>query len=172
MFYRRRLPHWIPEDSIVFVTWGLAGSPAPHMPFQTRTPAQPPGSGPHWLKDPEIASIVAEAIQYGETRRQFYELYAWVITSNHVHLILQPDVAFPTITRWLKGRTSRIANRMLGRTGAPFWQDESFDHWIRSTDELLGLIDYVESNPVKAGLVQTPSEWPWSSARFRVPAQI
>jgi len=45
-------------------------------------------------------------------------LYAWVIM------------------RWLKGRTGRAANRIPGRTGIPFWQDESYDHWIRSGKEL------------------------------------
>jgi REP element-mobilizing transposase RayT len=158
MFHRRRLPHWIPEDSIVFVTWRLAGSPPPDLPFETKAFAQTPDPGPHWLKDARIAGMVANALQYGEKARQFYELYAWVIMSNHVHLVLRPFIDLPTILRWLKGRTSRIANRMLGRTGARFWQDESFDHWIRSTDELLGLIEYVEANPVKAGLVQTASE--------------
>jgi REP element-mobilizing transposase RayT len=67
----------------------------------------------------------------------------------------------------LKSRTSRVANQILGRTGKRFWQDESFDHWIRSQEELQELIGYVESNPVKAGLVEAGKEWPWTSARLR-----
>jgi REP element-mobilizing transposase RayT len=67
--------------------------------------------------------------------------------------------------RWLKGRTGRMANRILGRTGMPFWQEESFDHWVRSPEELQELIDYVERNPVKAGLVEAKQQWAWSSAR-------
>jgi len=63
-----------------------------------------------------------------------------------------------------QGRTSRVANRILGRAGTPFWQDESFDHWVRSAEELQDLIAYVENNPVKAGLVETAEEWKWSSA--------
>ena len=66
--------------------------------------------------------------------------------------------------RWLKGRTARKANCILQRTGMPFWQEESFDHWIRNSRELQGLIDYVENNPVKAGLVDAKDHWPWSSA--------
>jgi hypothetical protein len=62
---------------------------------------------------------------------------------------------------------SRVANRVLGRTGLPFWQDESYDHWIRSSDELQEIIVYVENNPVKAGLAEAAEHWPWSSARFR-----
>ena len=72
---------------------------------------------------------------------------------NHVHAIFRPYAGMPAIMRWLKGRTSRVANRILGRTGRAFWQDESFDHWIRSAQELQYLVDYVEDNPLKAGLV-------------------
>jgi REP element-mobilizing transposase RayT len=83
---------------------------------------------------------------------------------NHVHVIFQPRIAMPTIMRWLKGRTGRVANQLLGRTGTPFWVEESFDHWVRSAQELQGLIEYVENNPVKAGLVRAKEQWRWSSA--------
>jgi len=66
--------------------------------------------------------------------------------------------------RWLKGRTSRVANRILGRTGASFWQEESFDHWIRNSEEFSYLVQYVENNPLKAGLVEAKEQWRWSSA--------
>jgi len=121
-------------------------------------------SGPVWLQDPRIARVVADALLYGETVRRFYQLHAWVVMPNHVHTIFQPHVAMPTIMRWLKGRTGRVANQILGRTGTPFWQDESFDHWIRSAEELRNLIECVEDNPVKAGLVGTKERWRWSSA--------
>lgn len=123
-FYRRRLPHWIPERSIVFVTWRLAGS--------VGTPLR--------LLDAQIAAVVADALQHGRAVRHFYHLHAWVIMPDHVHVPWEPRVDLASIMRWLKGRTGRVANRILGRTGLPFWQDESFDHWIRSTEELRDLI--------------------------------
>jgi REP element-mobilizing transposase RayT len=83
---------------------------------------------------------------------------------NHVHAILQPHAAMPTVMRWLKGRTSRVADQILGRTGTALWQDESFDHWIRSAEELSDQIEYVENNPVKAALVGSKEQWRWSSA--------
>jgi REP element-mobilizing transposase RayT len=85
---------------------------------------------------------------------------------NHVHAVWEPHIPMPAIMRWLKGRTSRIANRVLGRSGQAFWQDESYDHWIRSASELDEVIKCVESNPVKAGLVSTAEQWLWSSARL------
>ena len=112
--------------------------------------------------------MLVNALQYGETARRFYHLYAWAIMPNHVHVILQPRIELPSVMRWLKGRTARKASRILGRTGVPFWQDESFDHWIRSDQELCDLIEYVEQNPVKAGLVQAAEQWPWSSAKYKI----
>jgi REP element-mobilizing transposase RayT len=117
-----------------------------------------------WLQDPRVACVVVNALLYGERVRRFYQLHAWVVMPNHVHGILRPHTALPTIMRWLKGRTSRVANQILGRTGTAFWQDESFDHWIRSAEELQYLIEYVESNPLKAGLVAAKEQWRWSSA--------
>jgi REP element-mobilizing transposase RayT len=64
----------------------------------------------------------------------------------------------------MKGPTARAANRALGRTGEPFWQKESYDHWVRNRQEFENIRAYIENNPVKAGLVRTPEEFPWSSA--------
>jgi len=108
--------------------------------------------------------MVVNALLCEEAVRRFYQLHAWVVTPNHVHTIFQPRTATPMIVRWLKGRTGRAANRILGRAGAPFRQDESFDHWVRSAEELRYLIEYVEDNPVKAGLVQAKGGWRRSSA--------
>ena len=46
----------------------------------------------------------------------------------------------------------------------PFWQDESYDHWIRSGNEMQRIVGYVEWDPVAAGLVTRAEDWTWSSA--------
>ncbi|MGO9260090.1 MAG: REP-associated tyrosine transposase [Bryobacteraceae bacterium] len=182
MFYRRKLPHWHPEiaeATFLFVTWRLAGS----MP-QCKPP-QPPRAapisdgraflaldreadkavlGPVWLRDARVAQVVADALLYGESGRQFYEIEAWVIMPNHVHVLLRPSTSLSEITRWLKGSTARKANLILGLTGQAFWQDESFDHRVRDEVELDRIARYIENNPVSAGLAAKPSDWPWSSA--------
>ncbi|MGA3241221.1 MAG: transposase [Bryobacteraceae bacterium] len=94
----------------------------------------------------------------------FIKLRAWVIMPNHVPVLLLPKMSLPVIMRWLKGSTARQANPILGRTGEAFWQDESFDHRVRDGAEL-GLVHYVEYNPVSA-LAANPRAWPWSSARL------
>ena len=68
------------------------------------------------------------------------------------------------ITRGIKGVSARDANAVLGCPGQPFWQDESFDHWIRDGSEFERVRAYIEWNPVAAGLAARPEEWPWSSA--------
>ena len=173
--YRRRLPHVQPDDSQLFLTWRLWGSfVKPREPAVCATPGRAfleadrvldqASQGPTWLKDPRVARLVAEAIRIGEQERHFYKLAAWVIMSNHVHLLISPTKPLPTITRWLKGSTAYQANKLLGRTGRPFWRDESFDHWVRSDQQLAGIAWYIENNPVKAGLCASPELWPWSSA--------
>jgi type I restriction enzyme R subunit/putative DNA methylase len=88
----------------------------------------------------------------------------FALVANHVHLLIQPNSDLPKITRTVKGFTAREANKILGRTGQPFWQDESFDHWVRNRDELNRTIRYIERNPVFAGLAQSIEVYSWSSA--------
>jgi hypothetical protein len=71
----------------------------------------------------------------------------------------------------MKSFTAHECHRVLRRTGA-FWQDESYDHCVRDEDELLRIIDYVEQNPVKAGLVKSAADFPFSSAYDRLLLQI
>jgi REP element-mobilizing transposase RayT len=122
--------------------------------------------GPVWLRDDQVARMVADTLLYGETGRPYYQLRAWVIMPNHVHVLLRPQVALPVITRWLKGSTARQANLLLGRTGEVYWQGESFDHRVKDELELDRIARYVEHNPVSAGLAGDPQDWPWSGARL------
>ncbi len=80
--------------------------------------------------------------------------------ANHVHVLLRPEVPLRRIMNGIKGVTAQAANHILGRTGQPFWQDESFDHWVRSEAEFQRIWSYIERNPVTAGLVERPEDWP------------
>jgi REP element-mobilizing transposase RayT len=125
------------------------------------------GHGACWLSQPEIAGIVAEALNFFAGQR--YELRAWVVMPNHVHAIVWPlaEYSLSNILHSWKSFTSSAANRRLRRTGNPFWQTESFDHWIRDDSEHARLAAYVEHNPVKAGFCPRPEAWKWSSATGR-----
>jgi putative transposase len=117
-----------------------------------------------WLKQPEIAALVASSLRFFENKR--YYLEAWCVMPNHVHVVLWP-MANETLSGILKSwkrYTAREANKILNRTGNNFWQPESFDHWIRNDEEHSRCCGYVIRNPVKAGLCKAPQEWRWSSA--------
>ncbi len=129
MYWYRRLPHWVPENSHVFVTWRLAGCKPP--------PA--PAAGPRWFSQPRIAAIFVEALLHGERVRRCYDLLAWVVMPNHVHIVVKPIRSLPEIMRWWKAATANRANVLLGRTGEAFWQREYFDRWIR-TEKQLGAV--------------------------------
>jgi putative DNA methylase len=120
-------------------------------------------TGPHWLRDPRIASVVEHTLYGGQELKQ-YELDTFVVMPNHVHVLLWPWVPMARVTGGIKGVSARDANLVLGRIGMHFWEDESFDHWVRNDVELRRIRIYIERNPVTAGLVQRPEDWPWSSA--------
>ncbi|HEV2522222.1 MAG TPA: transposase [Candidatus Acidoferrales bacterium] len=125
-------------------------------------------SCPLWLRDPETAGCVERAIRRGAELGRFV-LRAYVVMPNHVHALLEPLVALQEITNGIKGASAREANVRLGRTGMPFWQDESFDRWIRDAGQFARTKAYVENNPVKAHLCARPQDWPWSSAHKEPP---
>jgi REP element-mobilizing transposase RayT len=175
MTSHRRLPHLYPEGTPLFLTWHLHGSvPASLLP--------PPGplasgeafvwldrqldtmrQGPMYLRQPEIARIVVGCIRKG-VELGHYELGAYVVMANHVHLLIRPKITPDHLLKSLKGASARFANRLLGRTGGPFWQKESYDHWVRNQGEFEKIRAYIDNNPVRAGLVRSPHDFPWSSA--------
>jgi putative transposase len=128
-------------------------------------------TGPRWLQDERVAHVVADAFVFGEQRLGLYKLRAWVLMVNHVHILIYPETSLSRITKAIKNYSARQANAILGRTGLPFWQDESYDHWVRGPEELTKIVRYIEKNPVVAGLVSRGEDWKWSSAFDMVEGQ-
>ena len=122
------------------------------------------GVGSCWLRRPDIAELVANALRHFDGQR--YLLSAWCVMPNHVHAVLwpMPNHLLGDILKNWKGYTAREVNKRLNRTGQSLWQAESFDHWIRSDEEKARICRYVTNNPVSAGLCSKPEEWHWSSA--------
>lgn len=175
-YHHRHLPHWQPEGAYLFVTWRLYGSlPKSIVGKQTEiTAAQAfrdfdrildrAAFGPLWLKDRRIADLVVNALQSGDTKLKMYELISYVVMANHVHVLILPATELSKITRSIKGFTAREANKLWHRTGQRFWQDESYDRWMRDRDACNRVIRYIEGNPVKAGVVSNIVDFRWSSA--------
>ena len=123
------------------------------------------GRGECHLRRPDIAALVEDSLLL--RNKTEYDLGAWVIMPNHVHLLFQVQ-AVPMsqlIKKW-KGVTANKANNILGRKGE-FWQDGYWDTYMRDIEHESKSRRYIENNPTKAKLTISPKEWPWSSARFR-----
>jgi putative transposase len=178
-FYKRNLPHWHPEGKCIFLTWRLCGSlpvgfvrglrlNAKLKPAQEFRLAEElldrPSQGPLWLKNPAVADAVIKLLLQAASEFRRYDLHAYSVMANHVHVLLTPLASIRNIIRALKGLTAQAGNRILRRTGQRFWQDESFDHWVRNEGQFVRVKNYIEHNPVKAGLVVKAEDWPWSSA--------
>src|ERR1022692_1174953 len=171
---RRRLPHVWAESKRLFVTWHLYGAlpAAKQTECGTSLCLDGPISRlrPWWtalLETTTHRATGSDSIHYGAQHLQYYELEAFVVMANHVHLLVLPRVSPSRFLQTLKGYTAREANRLLGRTGQPFWQAESYDHSgrdDRESDRIKGYIENIENNPVKAGLVANAEDYLWSSA--------
>jgi putative DNA methylase len=171
----RRLPHLYPTNTPLFITWHLHGSlpetlyPPPAKPSSARAFVwmdrylDTKRSGPRHLQNRAVAKLVVEAIHRGETLLGHYQLHAYVVMPNHVHLLITPAIAPSRLLQSLKGCTARGANKLLARSG-PFWQHESYDHYSRDAKQFQRIKEYIERNPVKAGLCNAPEEYEWSSA--------
>ncbi len=173
--YRRDLPHLLPNDEPYFITFRLAHT-LPRkileerarkvqkgvvgMSFTQLDSYLDQGYGSLWLKEPAIAEVVKEALHYRDGKE--YELHAYTIMPNHVHMVitLGNQLNLFDVLQSLKRHTARQCNKILARSGA-FWQHESYDHVIRD-GEFGRIIFYILRNPVKAGLVSTFKEWPYS----------
>lgn len=127
-------------------------------------------SGPMWLKETAVAQLVTNSLHHLDGKQ--YDLDCYCLMSNHAHILIQPLLdengryyAIARIMHSLKGYTATEANKILGRHGR-FWQEESYDHIIRDEAELNRIRHYILYNPVKAGLVDDPEDWPWSYSKY------
>jgi putative transposase len=142
--YRRKLPHYQKFDRAIFVTFCKRN----HEPLS-----------------PAARSLVLQHCLKGNNRTT--HLHAAVIMPDHVHLLLTPmrnaeGWPFPLqdILKLMKGPAARSVNVLLGTCGA-VWQDESFDHVLRSNESFDETLEYIRQNPVRRGLATRPGEYQW-----------
>lgn len=123
----------------------------------------------------DVAAVVRDSFYHFADVR--YRILSYVVMPSHLHWVFCPMPEWceslpsgrtprEVVMHSLKRFTARQCNQLLGRSGE-FWQQESYDHWVRDDDELARIINYVENNPVKAGLAEEPAEYVFSSARDR-----
>lgn len=102
-----------------------------------------------------------------ETFKQVYDVkvFGFCLMPNHVHLILQPGDAIAGLGQLMKrlaGRQTRRVNRQQSRSGT-LWEGRYKSSPIDTDAYLLACCRSVEMNPVRAGMTDTPLDYPWSS---------
>jgi putative transposase len=127
-----------------------------------------------------------DAIDAARKRHEF-DLYAYVIMPEHVHLLVRPRRSVYRVEEFLKAIKRPVswnAKQFLLESGSHewfgrltvtkgkrkvfrFWEaGGGFDRNITRVEDLRPIADYIHENPVRRGLVAKPTDWPWSSARF------
>lgn len=135
--------------------------------------------GKHYLKDHQAAQILAN--KFHQYNGNYYRLEAFVIMSNHFHLLIDTSIQLDRLSvgiepnddnytplskimNLIKGGSAYSINQSLKRTGV-FWQHESYDHLVRNEKEYFNIHRYILNNPVKAGLVQNWKEYEFTYSR-------
>src|ERR1700730_4827996 len=142
--YHRMLPHYQKAGRMLFITFCKAN----RIPFT-----------------PEARDTILQHCLHDHGKR--YDLQAAVVMPDHVHLLLLPlrdekgwPYSLPTILKMLKGTSARSMNKLMASRG-PVWQEESFDHVLRSQESFEQKLDYLRQNPVRRRLVTRPEDYKW-----------
>lgn len=133
------------------------------------------------LDDDNIKRFVVESLELAQDGFGF-RLHAWVIMPDHMHLVLTPRLPEKPVPPILQAMKPRVAKRALALMEANdsmflsritdkngrrrFWlKGGGYDRNIRDEAEYVEKVNYVHENPVRRGLVKSPADWAWSSAR-------
>jgi putative transposase len=102
---------------------------------------------------------------YKHRKAGSYRLHNFVLMPNHLHMLItpQPDTSLEKAMQLIKGG-SAFELKQAGREGSAVWQRGYTDRRVRDGKEYEGCVIYIHQNPVKAGLVQNPEDYKYSSA--------
>jgi putative transposase len=94
------------------------------------------------------------------------DVHAYCLMTNHVHLLLTPPTAASCghLMKHLSQRHAQRINRLQGRSGS-LWGGRFRSCLVGAEDYLMLCQRYIELNPVRAGMVAAPGDYPWSSYR-------
>ena len=101
----------------------------------------------------------------GELARRFQcEPHAYVLMTNHMHLLLTSDLeeGASLLMKFLGQRYVQYVNRTYKRSGT-LWEGRFRSSLVQSQHYVLACYRYIEMNPVRANMVKHPGDYPWSS---------
>lgn len=116
------------------------------------------------FKDERDYKKYIEILQRYKDKYKF-KLYHYILMRNHVHLILEPTERGGTLAEIMKGINLSYAQyyKFCYKHIGHFWQDRYKSIIISKDNYLLACGSYVELNPVRAGIVEDPKDYKWSS---------
>jgi len=96
-------------------------------------------------------------------RIEHWKVGSYVIMPDHIHFFVMPADRQVDLSKYSQSFRS-LVTRQLRPLGFPYplWQREFFDHLLRSDESYEQKWQYVRLNPVRAGLVKSPEEWPYA----------
>jgi putative transposase len=102
---------------------------------------------------------------FGYRDRGIFQLYEFVVMPDHVHLLLapKPAIALERAMQFIKGGYSHLFMKETG-SRMEIWEHSFTNHRIRDWDDFEKHRRYIHLNPVRAGFVELPQEYPYSSA--------
>ncbi len=112
------------------------------------------------FSDQKLGKIVADEINRSD-KLSMTSTIAWVVMPDHLHWLfqLQQRQSLSAVVRRVKGRSSYRINRVR-RSSESVWQPGFHDHAIRKEESLQNVGNYIIQNPVRAGLVENPEDYP------------
>jgi putative transposase len=116
------------------------------------------------FRSAELAQLFLATL-YGYRQQRKYLLHEFVLMPDHLHLIITPSIKIPLerAMQFIKGGFSHRASTEL-QIRSEIWQRSSENHRIRDEGDYSGHRTYIHTNPVRAGLVEKPADYPYSSA--------
>ena len=143
--YRGHLPHWREATATYFVTWRSI-------------------RGTQGLTTSE-RTLVADALHHRSGK--LYDLYAFVVMNDHVHVLLSPldGRSLESVVQSRKSYTSHIIQQLRARKGE-LWQREYFDRIVRDEKEFEQKRDYILRNPFKRWPDLESYQWVWAQSEY------
>ena len=110
--------------------------------------------------DPGVATLVIE--QFRRTAGVLsFALLAYCLMRDHAHLLVEGTAANSDLRRFAKRLKQSSGQTYAHRWKQPLWQEGYYDRVLRGGDDPRAIARYIIENPVRAGLVQTPLEYPY-----------
>jgi putative transposase len=119
------------------------------------------------LEEPRTKALFLDVVAKAKQRYAF-RIENFTIMGNHIHLMIKPEkgVSLSRIMQWILSVFAQAYNKINGLTGH-VWGERFFSRIMHTLNEYLRTFDYIDENPVKAGLVTFGFDWAFGGLYYR-----